>query len=216
MNTLLHSEPSRRPKIQHLLLSLIVHAVFLLVLVLVPLFYYRQIVIPDLAAVERRVLSAPKQVVWLKDKSPTTPQSAPTRTSAFSSTPDFLPKGIPPITLASEHLSIGREGVAVPAGIFTGPDGVSWSDAIPGGHGTAEGTRKLVPPPPKPRPKPVPAPMRVSSRVLGSKVLRKVSPEYPPLASRARVEGTVLLQVKVDKTGHVREVTVLQGHPLLT
>jgi len=35
------------------------------------------------------------------------------------------------------------------------------------------------------------------------------------LAKRARVSGTVILQVTVDEEGNVSEVKVLRGHPLL-
>lgn len=36
-------------------------------------------------------------------------------------------------------------------------------------------------------------------------------PNYPPLAARQRVGGTVIIQVLVDETGAVRETTVLRG-----
>jgi TonB family protein len=40
--------------------------------------------------------------------------------------------------------------------------------------------------------------------------------EYPPLARTARVQGIVVVRVKLDKTGKVVEAAALSGHPLLT
>ena len=48
-----------------------------------------------------------------------------------------------------------------------------------------------------------------------SKLIRRVEPEYPELAKRARVQAVVLLQVMVDEQGNVSDVTVIRGHPLL-
>jgi protein TonB len=42
-----------------------------------------------------------------------------------------------------------------------------------------------------------------------------VAPVYPPLARAAHVQGVVLLQTSIDKTGQVADVSVLSGHPLL-
>jgi protein TonB len=51
--------------------------------------------------------------------------------------------------------------------------------------------------------------------VQSSKLIRRVEPEYPELAKRARVQGIVLLQVVVDEQGNVTEVNIIRGHPLL-
>jgi protein TonB len=42
-----------------------------------------------------------------------------------------------------------------------------------------------------------------------------VTPAYPPLARAARIQGVVLLETIIDKTGRVANLTVLSGHPLL-
>ncbi len=42
-----------------------------------------------------------------------------------------------------------------------------------------------------------------------------MAPRYPSLASRARVEGVVFLNVMVDETGNVADVQVVRGHQLL-
>jgi periplasmic protein TonB len=45
--------------------------------------------------------------------------------------------------------------------------------------------------------------------------LRHVAPAYPELARRAGIEGVVVLECVIDPSGHVADVKVLRGHPLL-
>jgi TonB family protein len=42
-----------------------------------------------------------------------------------------------------------------------------------------------------------------------------VQPAYPPLARQARIQGVVSLAVAISPDGHVTNLTVLRGHPLL-
>ena len=57
--------------------------------------------------------------------------------------------------------------------------------------------------------------IRVGSHVQEQKLIKRVDPEYPPLAKQARLQGTVRLQVTISPDGHVTDVRVLSGHPLL-
>ncbi len=59
------------------------------------------------------------------------------------------------------------------------------------------------------------APIRVGNKIMGSKLIRKVDPEYPELAKRARVSGNVIVQVTANKEGNVSGAEVINGHPLL-
>ena len=43
----------------------------------------------------------------------------------------------------------------------------------------------------------------------------RVDPPYPELAKKTHVQGTVLLRIVIDATGHVAQVTVVSGHVLL-
>jgi protein TonB len=43
-----------------------------------------------------------------------------------------------------------------------------------------------------------------------------VPPVFPPLASKARVTGTVTLEATLTSQGTVEEIKVISGHPLLT
>jgi protein TonB len=51
--------------------------------------------------------------------------------------------------------------------------------------------------------------------VAPPKKLRHVLPAYPELAHAARVEGTVIVECRIDERGRVVEARVLRGHPLL-
>jgi protein TonB len=59
-------------------------------------------------------------------------------------------------------------------------------------------------------------PIRVSIGVLTAKLVRKVIPEYPPLAKTARVSGVVHLLGVIAKDGTIQNLQVIGGHPLLT
>ena len=61
-----------------------------------------------------------------------------------------------------------------------------------------------------------PGPIRVSIGVLMAKLVKKVIPEYPPLAKTARVSGVVHLLGVIAKDGTIQNLQVIGGHPLLT
>ncbi len=89
---------------------------------------------------------------------------------------------------------------------------------VPGGQaggvlgGILGGTGSNMPPPPKETPKRI----RVGGQVQQARLIRKVTPTYPPLARQARIQGTVRLQAVIAKDGSVQELQVLPGgHPLL-
>src|SRR6266403_3088117 len=46
-------------------------------------------------------------------------------------------------------------------------------------------------------------------------VQRLVSPRYPPIARQARLQGSVQLDIKLDKDGVPSEVTLVGGPPIL-
>ena len=48
-----------------------------------------------------------------------------------------------------------------------------------------------------------------------SKIVHKVQPRYPPDARDARIEGVVRVSVLIGKNGHVQDVQLISGHPLL-
>jgi TonB family protein len=55
-----------------------------------------------------------------------------------------------------------------------------------------------------------------SAREEGSrKVLSRVVPEYPELARRMKITGTVKIQLTVAPNGTVKDTKIVGGHPLL-
>jgi len=66
-----------------------------------------------------------------------------------------------------------------------------------------------------PRSGAVPQRVRVSSGVILGLLRKKVQPDYPQEAKDARIQGTVLLQVEIDKEGNIDKVQLISGHPLL-
>jgi protein TonB len=58
-------------------------------------------------------------------------------------------------------------------------------------------------------------PIRVGAGVPAPVQLRKVNPEYPPIALSARVQGVVILELTLDAQGFVTDARVLRSIPLL-
>jgi protein TonB len=84
-----------------------------------------------------------------------------------------------------------------------------------------QAARQVPPPPPEKQVAKVaakpkePVRIRTSSGVQAAKLLRRVMPVYPPLAKQARISGTVKLMGIVSRDGHIINLQVISGHPLL-
>jgi protein TonB len=57
--------------------------------------------------------------------------------------------------------------------------------------------------------------VRVSSGVSTGMLVRKVNPVYPPLARQARIQGQVVLQAQISKSGDIENLQLVSGHPML-
>jgi len=57
--------------------------------------------------------------------------------------------------------------------------------------------------------------VRKSSEVLVATAVKRVDPEYPPLARAAHVSGQVVVEVTVNEQGDVITASAVSGHPLL-
>lgn len=62
---------------------------------------------------------------------------------------------------------------------------------------------------------PGPERIRIGGTVQAAKRLNVERPVYPPLAKQAKVQGTVRMEVLIDKTGHISHIALISGHPLL-
>ena len=58
--------------------------------------------------------------------------------------------------------------------------------------------------------------IRVGGRVQSANLIRRVRPDYPPLARQSRIQGTVVLEAIISKQGYVDNLRVIRGHPMLT
>jgi TonB family protein len=61
----------------------------------------------------------------------------------------------------------------------------------------------------------VAAEIQVPADVAQTLLIRKVAPVYPPLARQARIQGTVVLSIVINKDGEVRDTKLVSGHPML-
>jgi TonB family protein len=68
--------------------------------------------------------------------------------------------------------------------------------------------------PPHPPPKAA-SRIRVDSTVQAASLVNKVTPQYPPIAKRAHVSGTVILHAIISKDGSIQELQYVDGPPIL-
>jgi TonB family protein len=104
-----------------------------------------------------------------------------------------------------EHLNVGR---MMGRG---GSDEVSIMIFAPGGERSIASSYVPSMPPPTGDTKRV----TIGGNVQQAKLVRQVRPEYPPLAKQARIQGVVQLQVIIATDGTVKNIAVINGHPLL-
>jgi protein TonB len=67
---------------------------------------------------------------------------------------------------------------------------------------------------PVPAPPAVARPPRVSHMMEGN-LIRRVQPDYPPIARSARIQGQVVLAAIISKEGTIENLRALAGHPML-
>jgi protein TonB len=60
-----------------------------------------------------------------------------------------------------------------------------------------------------------PKKVAISGGVMQGNLLNKTQPNYPPIAKAARVQGTVVLQATISKTGTIENLHVISGNAML-
>jgi len=100
-----------------------------------------------------------------------------------------------------------------------GDSGVSSGIELPPGLSVLDQKALTLPPPPPqpaaPQPAAQQAPLRVNEGVQSAKLIFGPRPAYPPLAKQARISGTVRLAARISADGHIRDLRVMSGHPML-
>lgn len=116
------------------------------------------------------------------------------------------PRGIPDTVAMTDSDAAPDPG---PIGTYD-PRGSSGPGSSDGVSGLFESGTRVMPAPPHP----VVQATRVSHMMEGN-LVRRVQPDYPPLARISRVQGQVLLSAVISKDGAIQNLQVLAGHPLL-
>lgn len=162
-------------------------------------------------------LSRPEVLTRLYLQPPGGTGSTGSRVQAPTSAPSPAAVRIPsamqntqPATVAPPPAPAGS-----PAGVVGGIPGGMGGAAPIGALNEIIASTSVVPVAPK-APEPVPVKrIHVAGRVAEANLIRDVSPEYPPEAGRARIEGTVVLIAVIGKDGSVLDVRVENGLPIL-
>jgi len=83
--------------------------------------------------------------------------------------------------------------------------------------GVIGGAGAAPPPPPPPKKEAPKAPqrVRVGGNVQAANLIRKIVPQYPPLAKQARIQGVVRFEAIIGKDGTIQNLQLMSGHPLL-
>jgi periplasmic protein TonB len=140
----------------------------------------------------------------------------PTMALRVPSPPFVMPNRIP--TAVADIHDAPEMFAAVPS---LGPVRADIPEVIPGaGMLGSDGSRPITPPPPPPA---VPVkrdqatqPVKLGGKVMEARIVKRVLPAYPPLAKQARISGIVRLEGVISRDGHIVNLQVVYGHPLLT
>lgn len=116
-------------------------------------------------------------------------------------TPSKIPKKI---NMVEEH-----EAPPPSSGVIGGVVG-----GVPGGSagGVIGGLIQSTAPPPKVA---TPQKVRISQGVAEGNLQHKVEPTYPQMAKIAHIQGDVVIQAVISKSGTIENLRVVQGHPML-
>src|SRR5271165_2242656 len=119
-------------------------------------------------------------------------------------TPTKIPSKVQMIKEEEAPPDLGGGGVpgGVPGGIPGGSAGGVMGGILSAGHVDIP---KVA----------TPQRIRVSSGVSTGLLIKKVQPNYPPLAKQARIQGHVLLQAEISKDGTIQNLQLISGHPML-
>jgi protein TonB len=186
-------------------ISFILEFLFLGILVLLPLIFTEALPTKQLMT----MLTAPPP----PPPPPPPPAAAPVIVKKVQSeldngqlrTPTAIPKKIQMLKEDEPPPSAG------PAGVVGGVPG-----GVPGGAmGGVLGSVMSSVPTAVPKVA-TPTRVRVSQGVSQGLLVHKVTPQYPPLAKQARIQGVVVLQALIGKDGTITNLHVVSGHPMLT
>jgi periplasmic protein TonB len=185
-------------------LSFLLQVMLLCVLILIPLIYTDALPKQQLMT----FLVAPPP----PPPPPPPPAAAPVKVVKIASemvngqlrTPTKIPQKIQMIKEEEAPPDLGAGGV--PGGVPGGIPGGSAGGVI---GGIVSSTPVAVPKVATPQR------VRVSQGVSNGLLIKKVQPNYPPLARQARIQGQVVLHAEISKEGTIQNLQLISGHAML-
>jgi periplasmic protein TonB len=181
------------------ILTLLFDGALLLVLIVWPLLHPEALPTQVMA----RLMVAPP---------PPPPLPSPVRTPRVSVKSELLDRQLQAPSKIPKEIQMVKEAAVAPSmDAVKGVEGLA--DGTPGGLGTVIGNIGT---------EPVrivkalrPRSLNVSSGVAEGNLLEKILPQYPAIAKAARIQGTVVLQATISKTGMIQNLKVISGPPML-
>ena len=178
--------------------SFLLQAAILAVLILIPYLYP--------AALPKQAFSA---LLLAPPPPPSTP-SLPERAAAARPVPMMLtslslPSHIP------DHAAMVASAEPVPAGVDIGTAGPAGPGGAPDVFSIGRGPAPDVVPAPKPKAGPV----RVSAGVAAGRLMEPIHASYPAIALAARIQGTVVVEAVISKSGAVENAHAVSGPAML-
>jgi len=194
-----------------IMVSFLVQFAAVTVLIILPLIYFEQIKSANMTS----MLVAPPP--------PPPPPPPPAAAQAVKvvhvvkvSLQLVAPKTIPKEVKMIKEEEVAPPSVGVPGGVPGGVSGGTSGGVLGGILGGIPSAAPPPPPPPKVVEKPkTPSSIRVGGNVQAANILRQPKPPYPPLARQARIQGTVRFNAVIGKDGHIQNLQLVSGHPLL-
>lgn len=209
-----HTMEVRTGKSFTLVLSAGIHAIFILMLLVVPMFF------PETAAGLQNVLAPlappltapPGTTVKLTSTSKPIGSRSILVNPRVLTAPPSIPKGIDLSQLGEPDPPSGGESFGP---VLGSPSPVGSPIGIFGASPYQE--RAFLPRQPPPSVAQPERPLRrdVGGDVQQANLLHQVKPLYPATARTVRVQGAVVMEAVIDRAGRVENLRVLSGHPVL-
>jgi len=197
--------PLRETTIGSRIVSIVVHVAIVTAVFVVPLLRVTHVMppIPNMLAFVTSVPAPPPPPPPAPAPAASRPAVKPASTKpAEPVNPNAAPVQAPS-EIAPETAPVADQGVV--GGVDGGIEG-GVAGGIVGGLPAA-----VAPPPPPPPPPARRGPVRIGGKISAPALVKRVEPEYPDFAARARLAGLVILEATVDASGHVDSVKVLRS-----
>jgi protein TonB len=211
---MLENSPTRpRRRTGDFIVSAAVQTIFLIGLLLLPLYFSEAI---DIHQLSKTLLVAPTPPAPPPPPaSPAGARSAAPKRSAPSVERHFVAPRVIPRQVARVNEEPGENDLG--SGTLPGegsPGGVT--GGIPGGlAGGVVGGQLSGPAPPSPIDSAPKEPIRIGGQVKRPRLVFGPDPVYPLLARHAKISGTVVIEAVIDTQGNVVDMHPASGNPLL-